>query len=134
MPFPFSVTVRPLPRYVLLMPKLAGGTYRVNMTSDTTTIIWNVDIPANLLGGQFRVFVNDSIGSMGDGELFTVAPGRCTSTITTTTNLIATQSQTTSQISALPGTTPTSIDERKANQAQTSRYVSSPQFGHSDSV
>ena len=80
------------------------------------------------------VYITDPVGDTGYSDYFIAAPGDCTSA-TTTTNMIATQSQTTSQISALPGTTSTtSIDERKANQTQASRYASPPQFGHSDSV
>ena len=118
---PFAVSVfsyrTSMTTYVLLMPNnpSAGGLYRVNMTSNTTTVIWNVEIPTNLLGFKFWVYVIDGEGAMGDGDFFTVAPGNCT-IANPTTYRIATQSRTTSQIS------------------QTLRYAQSPQFGHSDSL
>ena len=98
-------------------------------TSDTTTFSWNVNIPTNLLGEVFYIWVADGEGGYGQSNNFTVAPGNCTSA-TTTTNRVATQSQ----VSALTGTSSTSVNDSKANQMQTSRYVLPPQLGHSDSV
>ena len=103
------------------------------MWPENNTVIWNVNIPPNELNNPMVVYVADPVDDTGYSDYFTAAPGDCTSAATTT-NKISTLSQTTSQISALPGTTSTSIDERKANQTQASRYASPPQFGHSDSM
>ena len=105
----------------------AKGEFKFWSISDNTTLIWNVNMPTEQLGIPFVVYIGDPVGDTGYSNYFTVAPGDCTSA-TTTTTIIATQSQTTSQISALPGTTSTSIDERKASQTQASRYASPPQF------
>ena len=49
------------------------------LTSNTTTVTWDVKIPTYLIGDDFWVHLIDSVGDGGVSNSFTVAPGHCSS-------------------------------------------------------